>query len=242
MGCSMGRRSEVADDDIIQAGLGLTTAGELVTGWALRRALGGKGSPPRLMSVWRSQRSNAMHEEFPGGVLPQSEVQEARDGIKAALAFIDRLDGEARDAVRRAEERFELAVEAATEDAVAQAADLDIDLTVANGRLSTLERDLRLALQEAASEKAVAALTLNDKLAAEEAAAALRKEVADLTVKLAVTEERARAADEVAMALRGEVTSLTASLTVAEERARAAQERMEQAEQRERQTRKAAQE
>ena len=236
----MGRRSKVADEEIVQAGVGLVTSGELVTGWALRRALGGKGSPPRLMAVWRSQRSNAMHEEFPGGVLPQSEVQEARDGIKAALVLIDRLDGEARDAVRRAEERFERAVEAATEDASAQAADLDIDLTLATARLTTLERDLRLALQEAASEKAVAALSLKDKLDTEEAAAALRRELADLTVKLAVTEERARAADEIAVALRGEVAGLAASLTVADERARAAQERMQQAEQRGRQALKAA--
>ena len=236
----MGRRSEVADEEIVQAGLGLVTSGEPVTGWGLRRALGGKGSPPRLMAVWRAERSQVLDDEYKGGILPPAAVQEARDGIKAALAFIDRLDEEARDAVRRAEERFERAVDAATEDAAAQAADLDIDLTVANGRLSTLERDLRLALQEAASEKAVAAFSRNDKLDAEEAASVLRRELADLTVQLAVAEERARAADEISAALRLEVANLASGLTVAEERARAAQERAEQVEERERQTLKAA--
>lgn len=236
----MGRRAEVDDEAVVQAGLGLVTSGELVTGWALRRALGGKGSPPRLMAVWKANRSQVEADEFPGGVLPQSVVQEARDGIQAVRAFVDKLDGEARDAVRRAEERFEQAVEAATDEAAARVADLDLDLTLANGRLSTLERDLREALQAAASEKAVAALTLKDKLAAEDAAVALRVEVAGLTTKLAVAEERARAADEVTVALRVEVAGLSSSLAVADERARAAGERAERVEERERQALKAA--
>ena len=192
----MGRRSEVSDEEIVQAGLGLVTSKELVTGWALRRALGGKGSPPRLMSVWKAERSQVLHDEYPGGVLPQSEVQEARDGIKAALGFIDRLDGEARDAVRRAEETFERAVETATEEAASRVVDLDADLMLANHRITTLERELRAALNEAASEKTVSAMTREDKLVAEEAATALRQELAELTVKLAVAEERARAALE----------------------------------------------
>ena len=192
----MGRRSEVSDEEIVQAGLGLVTSKELVTGWALRRALGGKGSPPRLMSVWKAERSQVLHDEYPGGVLPQSEVQEARDGIKAALGFIDRLDGEARDAVRRAEETFERAVETATEEAASRVVDLDADLMLANHSITTLERELRAALNEAASEKTVSAMTREDKLVAEEAATALRQELAELTVKLAVAEERARAALE----------------------------------------------
>lgn len=174
----------------------MVTSKELVTGWALRRALGGKGSPPRLMSVWKAERSQVLHDEYPGGVLPQSELQEARDGIKAALGFIDRLDGEARDAVRRAEETFERAVESATEEATSRVVDLDADLMLANHRITTLERELRAALSEAASEKAVSAMTREDKLVAEEAATALRQELAQLTVKLAVAEERARAALE----------------------------------------------
>lgn len=192
----MGRRAEVDDDAVIQAGLGLVTSGEVVTGWGLRRALGGKGSPPRLMAVWRAERSQAVADEFPGGVLPPSMVQEARDGIGAALAFIGRLDAEARDAVRRAEERAGHAVEDATGEAAARVADLDVDLALANGRIETLERDLHAALREAAGEKAIAALVLKDKLAAEEVAAALRGDVGELASRLAVAEERARAAGE----------------------------------------------
>lgn len=230
----MGRRAEVDDEAVIQAGLGLVKAGEFVTGWGLRRALG-KGSPPRLMAVWRAERSQALHDEYPGEVLPASEVQEARDGLKAALGFIDRLDGEARDAVRRAEERAERAVEDATADAAVQLADLNADMVLTTDRLSTLERDLRDALREAASEKAVAAMTVMGKRAAEEAATEARRELAGISVKLAVAEERARAADEAAALMRQGVASLSASLTIAEERALAARERMEQAEQRERQ-------
>ena len=192
----MGRRAEVDDEEIVRAGLGLVTSGEPVTGWGLRRALGGKGSPPRLMAVWRAERSQVLHDEFPGGVLPAPEVQEARDGIKAALSFIDKLDGEARDAVRRAQEGFERAVETATEEAASRVADLDVDLTFANNRISALERDLHLALREAASEKAIGDITREDKVKADEAAAALRGEVGELTARLAVAEERARAALE----------------------------------------------
>ncbi len=192
----MGRRAEVDDETIVQAGLGLVTSGEPVTGWGLRRALGGKGSPPRLMAVWRAERPQALDDEYRGGILPPAAVQEARDGIKAALDFMDKLDAEARDAVRRAEERFERAVGDATEEAAARVADLDVDLALANGRITTLEHELREALREAASEKAVAALTIKDKVLADEATAGLRQEVGDLTARLAVAEERARAALE----------------------------------------------
>lgn len=192
----MGRRAEVDDEAVMQAGLGLVTSGELVTGWALRRALGGKGSPPRLMAVWNANRSQVEADEFPGGVLPQSMVQEARDGIQAARAFIDRLDREARDEVRRAQERFERALEDATAEAAIRVGELDVDLHLANRRVADLERDLTKALKEAASEKAIGDMARADKLAAEDVAAALRGEVVDLTTRLAVAEERARAAQD----------------------------------------------
>lgn len=236
----MGRRSEVSDELIVQAGLGLVTSGQLVTGWSLRKALGEKGSPPRLMAVWKTEGSQLLNDEFPGGVLPAAEVQEARDGIKAALGFIERLEEKARNAVRRSEEKAELAVENATDDAVMQVDRLERELTHTNHRISALELELRAALREAASEKAISEMTIKDKIVVEEAAAALRKEVSDLSVRLAVAEDRLRAADESAATMRQQVESLTASLTVAEERVRAAQQRMEEAEQRERDIRKAA--
>ena len=167
-------------------------------------------------------------------------MQEARDGIRAALSFIDRLDVEARDAVRRVEEKVEHGIVEATADAVMQVNRLELELMQTERRLTSLEAELRAALKDAASEKAISEITIRDKLVAEDAAFKSRQELADISVRLAVTEERLRAADENAAVMRRQVESLTASLTVAEERARAAHQRMEEAEQRERRTLKAA--
>lgn len=58
---NVGRAPEVADLAIIEAGLELAKQGKNITGFALRKAVGNKGTPKRLNNVWLEYQSS--HEE-----------------------------------------------------------------------------------------------------------------------------------------------------------------------------------
>ncbi|MFT5717182.1 MAG: colicin import membrane protein [Oleiphilaceae bacterium] len=54
---SVGRSPEVSDSEIIKAGETLLEDGRRVTGFALRKGVGGRGDPKRLFKVWNAHLS-----------------------------------------------------------------------------------------------------------------------------------------------------------------------------------------
>jgi chromosome segregation ATPase len=74
---NIGRAPEVTDLAIIEAGQDLVKQGKNITGFALRKGVGDKGTPKRLYSVWREYQSS--HE---GGSTDEAELNSE---ITAAL-------------------------------------------------------------------------------------------------------------------------------------------------------------
>jgi chromosome segregation ATPase len=82
---NIGRAPEVTDLAIIEAGKNLVKQGKNITGFALRRAVGDKGSPKRLYSVWREYQSSHEGESTDEAELT-SEITTALDDSIEAVA------------------------------------------------------------------------------------------------------------------------------------------------------------
>ncbi len=68
---TIGRAPEVSDIDIITAGQTLVKEKKNVTGFALRKAVGDKGTPKRLYAVWQEYQSS--HD---GDLMEEAELSE----------------------------------------------------------------------------------------------------------------------------------------------------------------------
>lgn len=100
------RPAEVADEQVIAAGKALQEAGQSVTGYALRRKVGGVGSAARLAAIWAKHQATQQAQPAPLADLPV-EVAEQLGAITKELG--DRLatltHGLYDKAVRAAERR-----------------------------------------------------------------------------------------------------------------------------------------
>lgn len=180
------RPVEVSDEEVIKAGKDLIAANRNITGFALRKALGG-GSAPRLRQVWEDHvSSQALSKVEPVAELPvevAGELKELTDGLVQRLQNM--AVGLNDKAVKAAERRVSDLVKSVGE----QRAQAESELADA----STAVDELEVQLDVAAHDKEL----LKSKL--DEANAVIQKqavEVAQLTERLAAAERATKAAQE----------------------------------------------
>jgi len=192
------RPAEFEDEQIIEAAKRLLGAGRRVTGFALRKEIGG-GNPSRLVRVWEDYRqSQEVVESEPVQDLPV-EVEEALNEMTSS--FLDQVRTLAINlnnrAVKTAERRVADVMKSAKEQQQIAEAEL-IDATAAFDELEGQVQSLQEALEGTRKELQ----SVNDD----------RKELGNKLVKLekdlAVSEQKLSKEQEKASDLKGEVAGL----------------------------------
>ena len=180
------RPIEVSDEAVIQAGNDLLAANRNITGFALRKVVGG-GSASRLRQVWDDHvNSQALSKVEPVAELPvevAGELKELTDGLVQRLQNM--AVGLNDKAVKAAERRVSDLVKSVGE----QRAQAESELADA----STAVDELEAQLDAAAQDKELLRVKLD------EANAAIQKqavEVAQLTERLVAAERATKAAHE----------------------------------------------
>jgi len=196
----MPARIVVSREEIAEAAASLIAAGDMVTGWTLRRALGGRGRADRLDAVWRDLQAEGAPPPPPepeAPPLPPALVEHLSSAEERALAEI----------------RAQLAAawRLASDLASRRVAD---EVRVARDQVTALETDLAEAVR-AVEEADAQVETLRDDLAASRQAATCA-EVALAAVR-AETERGAAAATARHEAMSQEAERLRAELAVARE-------------------------
>lgn len=234
------RPIEVTEADIISAGTDLLAAGRNITGFAIRKALGG-GSAPRLRQVWDDHlNSQALARVEPVAELPvevAGELRELSDGLVQRLQNM--AVGLNDKAVKAAERRVSDLVKSVGE----QREQAERELADASMAVDELEEQLAAGAQDIAGLKskldeltavnqkqAVEVAQLSERLAAQERSALVASEQAAAEAKKtvdaleAVTAEAAKtvnAREEVARcsgqieALERQVNELMAKVVMA---------------------------
>lgn len=203
------RPTEFSNEEIVKAGLELQAAGRSITGFALRKQVGG-GSPSRLRQVWSEYaNSQAMAQAEPVAELPM-EVAEQLGILSTTL--IERLKTLAADlndrAVKASERRVSEVLRTAGEQRAQAERELaDASLTVddleANLNAAAADRELlRTKLDEsntASQSQAIEIAKLRERLSAAEIALSKTKEQLKAEVEKAsqAREEAARYAGHV---------------------------------------------
>ncbi len=129
----IGRRPEVTDEKIIEAGNKLTTEGRRVTGFGLRKAVGDSGDPARLLKVWQaylsSQSNNADYVPL---TLPVELEETLKAVVNETTTKLKALATDLNDAaVRTAEQRVAAAIDLANEREQAAEAEVhDASITI----------------------------------------------------------------------------------------------------------------
>ena len=86
------RPKEIPDVDVVEAGKRLRAAGRAITGYALRREVGGAGSAARLAAVWAQfQASEQVTEATPSAQLPvevASQLSGLLDDVTARITAL----------------------------------------------------------------------------------------------------------------------------------------------------------
>nr|QOU99708.1 Alpha-helical coiled coil protein [Pseudomonas syringae pv. actinidiae] len=175
------RPVDFTPDQIIEAGLELQSAGRSITGFALRKIVGG-GNPTRLKQVWEEYHSSqSVVESEPVAELP---VEVAQQLAQVTEQLVSRLGAMAVDindrAVKASERRVAEVVRAAGEqreqaerelaDASQTVDDLEQQLDSAQEKCESLLSDLN-QIKIAKQEQAVELAQLRERLAAVEKAA-----------------------------------------------------------------------
>lgn len=88
----MGRKSEIAEEDIIRAGKRILGEARTVTGWTLREALGQKGQPRYLEGVWTRWTEANAPKAPPAPIIDLPE--EVTDLDKSARAEVSQIVGD----------------------------------------------------------------------------------------------------------------------------------------------------
>lgn len=180
------RPIEVLESDIIQAGNELLAAGRNITGFALRKVIGG-GSAPRLRQVWDEHvRSRAMAKVEAVAELPEEVISQLRELSAALVQQLQKMAVEVNDkAVKAAERRTSDLVKSAGE----QREQAERELVDASATVDELE--VQLAVFE--QDKKLLQVKLDG------ADAVIQKQavqVAQLTERLAAAESATKAANE----------------------------------------------
>ncbi|WP_424138812.1 hypothetical protein [Roseomonas chloroacetimidivorans] len=170
---SNGRRAEVSEVEIIEAGQKLLDAGKPVNGWSLRRMVGDRGRPARLDAVWAKHAETQRHAApqdageaevtLPPGVAEMAaQLQEALSAnvnglIVQTFRYVENdlkkryHEDFERLTKERAENKAKLkeaedsieATDAATRTLEQQVADLRDNLTAAGRENAALQSDIR---------------------------------------------------------------------------------------------------
>ena len=189
------RPAEFTEDSIIEAGQQLQAEGRNVTGFALRKVVGG-GNPTRLKIVWDQYVAGASPAEVePVAELP-NEVAEALKSVISGLSDqINRLAVDLNDkAVKASERRVAEVIKAAGQEREASEREMaDATATV---------NDLEEKLDEAQDEIAELTGRLEDTRAA----------LAETRTSLARAEEKQSNAEQVAADQQVEISALKAEL------------------------------
>lgn len=209
------RPAEVSADQVREAGQRLVAQGKRVSGWLLRRALGDRGKPDRLMQLWEQERDADVPQDGPqpdaAPVMLPPGVAEMADQARTAL--IAQLDGIVVAVVRHVETALQNRYKADFDRLAAERADMEDQLAAASASVGATEGVLADALADAD---------------------VLRTKLADAEKVMAVGAERLRAVEEQGRAdaaeaerqiatLEGEIESYGAAAQVAQ-RAQAAAE------------------
>jgi len=151
---TIGRTPEVSDKLIIDAGIKLTENGRRVTGFALRKEVGNKGDPKRLLKVWQADLCSQMATSENVPLTLPVELEEALNSVvNETTAKLKSLAIELNNAaVNTAEQRVAAAVELANErEQAAEAEVCDAALT-----LDDLEKQLTsISLEYAQCQQAL---------------------------------------------------------------------------------------
>ena len=233
------RPAEISDKQIIEAGQALQAAGRNITGFALRRQIGG-GDPARLKHVWDEYSKGSARAE-PVAELPV-EVAESLAAMTKALT--ESLAGFARElndkAVKAADARVAEAIRGTAEqaeqsqrelaDASQTVEELEATLDEAHARIASTEAERKALVEQIAElreknavlgERATAAETRATELRTENAAlrmelekerktaGELRTENAELRTMLDMVKQHARESREETMKIAKEATELT---------------------------------
>lgn len=174
------RPPEVEDMTIIDAGNSLIQDGRRVTGFALRKAVGG-GNPSRLVRVWEDhQRSQEVIESEPFHELP-IEVEEALNTMTGS--FLDEIRSLAQNLNAKAVKTAERRVTDAINSARQQQENAEAELVDAASTVEDLEDQLEFVRAEEHKTKAELKKALGE-------IDGLRKKAADLERDLAVSQEK----------------------------------------------------
>lgn len=236
-----GRRPEVSDQQIIEAGQRIRAAGRPVTGFSLRLAIG-KGSQGRLMSVWEAWASqqeatvpaNDAADTVEPAVLPPG-LAEAWDSARGQM--VSQLDGLVFATVRRIETdlkaRYKADFDRLTSEraameeqlqAAAKALEIaDLDNQAAQAEISELESKLNTTREQlaAAQQRAdsVEAQAARDRAEAQAAIEALEGQIETFAAaaqaaqtSAAVATARAEAGEADAGRLRDDLATTRATL------------------------------
>lgn len=187
------RPAEVSPDQVREAGQRLLAGGKRVNGWSLRRALGDRGRPDRLMAVWEQERDVAASQDAPQ---PDAAPVSLPPGIaemaeQARTALVAQLDGIVLAVVRQAETDLRSRYKADFDRLAAERADMEDQLAAAVASVGVTEG----ALADAAAE-----------------ADALRARLVEAEKAAAVAAERSRAVEEKARADAAEAEGQIADL------------------------------
>jgi colicin import membrane protein len=241
----IGRPAAYAAEDVITAGLELQAAGRAVTGFALRKRVGG-GDPKRLISIWDARQAGAdaadavpdmppsAAEPLPSDVAEQLARAVEHLGV-AVTAAHNLAVAAANDRIADAERRAD-AVQAAADEAVkaaraAAAAELADATDAAEGlekalQERTAERDAERVRGDEARDQASRAAAQVESLAqrlgaADAAQAAERMQAAAAAAAAADSLAKARAEAAAAEAALVEIRAELVRLIAAAEAARA---------------------
>lgn len=174
------RPPEIEDDKIIEAGKQLVGDSRRVTGFALRKVVGG-GNPSRLARVWEEyRRSQEVVDSEPVQELPM-EVEEALNEMTSS--FLEQVRNLALNLNTRAVKTAERRVADVMRSAKEQQENAEAELVDAAATVEDLEEQLGFVRAEGIKSRS----ELNK---AQEEIETLRKKGADLERDLAVSQEK----------------------------------------------------
>lgn len=201
------RPTEVSDNDIIEAGKSLQSAGFNVTGFALRKRIGG-GNPERLFRVWREHLAMSAPPPAATAELPPEVVEGVNQlAEEVGQRFLQVVAGLNDQAVRAAARRVDDVLKESAiqrEQADRELADASNAVDELDKQVSSLEtqvaefRQQLAASQEQARTCAIESARVHEQLASE------KSRNQELAAEL--SEQRSKA--EGAMLLQGRVDAL----------------------------------
>jgi len=198
----IGRRPEVSDEKIIEAGKKLIAEGRRTTGFGLRGMVGNCGDPKRLLKVWQAHLSSQSNNADYAPLTLPVELEETLNAVVNETTIkLKELATELNNAaIKTAEQRVATAVELANEreqDAEAEVHDASLTIDDLENKLTSISLEyaqckqaLRLSQEETkgqiklAGEFNLEVATLAVQLGSKD------KEVENLTISLAEAQQK----------------------------------------------------